>query len=226
MGKKLYVGNLSYQVTSEELQEMFTKFGNVVSAQVIDDKMTGRSKGFGFVEMSSDSEAQSAIEGLHGKQNGGRALVVNEARPREELDKILIVIFVFVKKLIGEFFDGERLFYVVECSCGSLLGKLRKTFCGSADAFSFAQNVCEAFGFGFGEELLAFRIKPREFGNVTESPARTFGFVVGDERPIYAAPILAKEVSQSYAIPFQYNAFGKRYVIDCNAALCTVFVQC
>ncbi|MFO0578517.1 MAG: RNA-binding protein [Polyangia bacterium] len=83
MGKKLYVGNLSYQVTSEELQEMFTKFGNVVSAQVIDDKMTGRSKGFGFVEMSSDSEAQAAIEGLHGKQNGGRALVVNEARPRE-----------------------------------------------------------------------------------------------------------------------------------------------
>jgi RNA recognition motif-containing protein len=83
MGKKLYVGNLSYSVSSEELQEMFTKFGNVVSAQVIDDKMTGRSKGFGFVEMSSDSEAQAAIEGLHGKQNGGRALVVNEARPRE-----------------------------------------------------------------------------------------------------------------------------------------------
>lgn len=83
MGKKLYVGNLSYSVSSTELQEMFAKFGNVVSAQVIDDKITGRSKGFGFVEMSSDTEAQAAIDALHGKQNGGRALVVNEARPRE-----------------------------------------------------------------------------------------------------------------------------------------------
>lgn len=84
MGKKLYVGNLSYGVTSSQLEEMFSSFGSVQSAQVITDRDTGRSKGFGFVEMGSDQEAQAAIDGLHGREQDGRALTVNEARPREE----------------------------------------------------------------------------------------------------------------------------------------------
>jgi RNA recognition motif-containing protein len=84
MGKKLYVGNLSYDTTNDTLQEMFEAFGTVQSAQIIMDRETGRSKGFGFVEMGSDQEAQAAINGLNGKESGGRALTVNEARPRED----------------------------------------------------------------------------------------------------------------------------------------------
>jgi RNA recognition motif-containing protein len=84
MGKKLYVGNLSYDVTDGALQQMFAEHGTVQSAQVIMDRDTGRSKGFGFVEMSSDQEAQAAIKALHGQQVGGRALIVNEAKPRED----------------------------------------------------------------------------------------------------------------------------------------------
>jgi RNA recognition motif-containing protein len=84
MGRKLYVGNLSYSVDSSELEQLFGQFGQVVSAQIISDRDTGRSKGFGFIEMSSDAEAQAAIAGLNGQQHGGRALTVNEARPREE----------------------------------------------------------------------------------------------------------------------------------------------
>ena len=84
MGKKLYVGNLSYEVSDSDLSTMFAAFGSVQSAQVIMDRDTGRSKGFGFVEMSSDQEAQAAITGLNGKEVGGRALTVNEARPKTE----------------------------------------------------------------------------------------------------------------------------------------------
>ena len=84
MGKKLYVGNLSYQCSSSDLEQMFGEFGTVASAQVIQDRETGRSKGFGFVEMSSDSEADAAIAALNGQEHNGRALTVNEARPREE----------------------------------------------------------------------------------------------------------------------------------------------
>src|SRR6202050_4427612 len=84
MGKKLYVGNLSYTVDSSELEQLFGAHGQVVSAQIINDRDTGRSKGFGFVEMSTDAEAQAAIAGLNGQQHEGRALTVNEARPREE----------------------------------------------------------------------------------------------------------------------------------------------
>jgi len=84
MSKKLYVGNLSYSITNANLQEMFSRFGNVESANVIEDRDTGRSKGFGFVEMSTDAEAQAAISELNGKESDGRALTVNEARPREE----------------------------------------------------------------------------------------------------------------------------------------------
>jgi RNA recognition motif-containing protein len=84
VGKKLYVGNLNYRVTSSELQEMFGEFGTVVSAQVIEDRETGRSKGFAFVEMGTDDEAQAAIDGLHDKEHSGRPLTVNEARPRED----------------------------------------------------------------------------------------------------------------------------------------------
>ncbi len=83
MGKKLYVGNLSYDVSSSDLEQMFSAHGTIESAQVIEDRSTGRSKGFGFVEMSSDSEAQAAIDALNGQDHGGRALTVNEARPRE-----------------------------------------------------------------------------------------------------------------------------------------------
>jgi RNA recognition motif-containing protein len=84
VGKKLYVGNLSYNTSDSELQNMFEEYGAVQSAQVIMDRDTGRSKGFGFVEMGSDEEAQSAITGLNGKEAGGRSLTVNEARPRED----------------------------------------------------------------------------------------------------------------------------------------------
>jgi len=84
MGKKLYVGNLSYEVDGSELEQLFGAHGQVVSAQIINDRDTGRSKGFGFVEMSNDDEAQAAIAALNGQQHNGRALTVNEARPREE----------------------------------------------------------------------------------------------------------------------------------------------
>ena len=84
MGNKLYVGNLSYSVRDDDLQQTFAQFGTVSSAKVMMDRETGRSKGFGFVEMGSDAEAQSAINGMNGQQMEGRALVVNEARPREE----------------------------------------------------------------------------------------------------------------------------------------------
>jgi RNA recognition motif-containing protein len=84
VGKKLYVGNLSYNTSDSELQNMFEEYGAVQSAQVIMDRDTGRSKGFGFVEMSSDQEAQAAITGLNGKEVGGRSLTVNEAKPRED----------------------------------------------------------------------------------------------------------------------------------------------
>ena len=83
MSKKLYVGNLTYQVDSSELEQMFSQFGNVQSAQVITDRETGRAKGFGFVEMSSDAEAFAAIRGLHDQEHNGRRLTVNEAKPRE-----------------------------------------------------------------------------------------------------------------------------------------------
>ena len=84
MGKKLYVGNLSYNLRDSDLEDMFAAHGSVQSAQVIMDRDTGRSKGFGFVEMSNDQEAQDAISALNGKEVDGRSLTVNEARPREE----------------------------------------------------------------------------------------------------------------------------------------------
>jgi RNA recognition motif-containing protein len=84
VGKKLYVGNLSYETTDSDLQTLFGSHGTVQSAQVIMDRDLGRSKGFGFVEMDSDQEAQAAIQALNGQEVNGRALTVNEARPREE----------------------------------------------------------------------------------------------------------------------------------------------
>ncbi|MGE3805906.1 MAG: RNA recognition motif domain-containing protein [Gemmataceae bacterium] len=84
MGKKLYVGNLPYTVSDSELQNIFSQHGTVQSAQVIIDRDTGRSKGFGFVEMGSDDEAQAAISAMNGQEVNGRALTVNEARPRED----------------------------------------------------------------------------------------------------------------------------------------------
>lgn len=84
MSKKLYVGNLSYSVGNRELETLFAAHGAVESANVITDRDTGRSKGFGFVEMGSDQEARAAISALHGKDVEGRSLTVNEARPREE----------------------------------------------------------------------------------------------------------------------------------------------
>ncbi len=84
MGKKLYVGNLSYSVTNASLEDLFAPFGRVTSAQVIQDRDTGRSKGFGFVEMADDNAAQQAISGLHEKEHDGRNLTVNEAKPRED----------------------------------------------------------------------------------------------------------------------------------------------
>jgi len=84
MGKKLYVGNLTYGMNDSDLEQLFGQHGTVVSAQVIMDRDTGRSKGFGFVEMKTDQEAQAAIQALNNKEHEGRALTVNEARPREE----------------------------------------------------------------------------------------------------------------------------------------------
>jgi RNA recognition motif-containing protein len=83
MGKKLYVGNLPYSMSDSELQQLFSAHGTVQSAQVIMDRDTGRSKGFGFVEMNSDAEAQAAIQALNGSEVQGRSLTVNEARPKE-----------------------------------------------------------------------------------------------------------------------------------------------
>ena len=84
MAKKMYVGNLSYSANEDDLRRVFEEHGTVVSAQVIMDRETGRSKGFAFVEMSSDQEAQAAIAALDGKEVGGRVIKVNEARPRED----------------------------------------------------------------------------------------------------------------------------------------------
>lgn len=84
MNNKLYVGNLAYAVRDNDLEQAFSEFGQVVSAKVMMERDTGRSKGFGFVEMSSDAEAQAAIEGLHEQSLAGRNLMVNVARPREE----------------------------------------------------------------------------------------------------------------------------------------------
>jgi len=83
MAKKLYVGNLSYETTQQTLQDLFAEAGTVTSAAVIIDRMSGRSKGFGFVEMSTEEEAQKAIEMFNGKEVGGRKLTVNEAKPME-----------------------------------------------------------------------------------------------------------------------------------------------
>src|SRR4051794_41933157 len=83
MGKKLYVGNLSYDVDSSALEQLFGAHGTVTSAQIISDRDTGQSKGFGFVEMSSESEAQAAIQALGGQDHGGRALAANGAKPKE-----------------------------------------------------------------------------------------------------------------------------------------------
>src|SRR4051794_40557097 len=84
VGKKLYVGNLTYNVNESDLEALFSQFGTVQSAQIIIDRDTNRSKGFGFVEMSSDAEAQAAIQELNGRDHDGRNLTVNEAKPREE----------------------------------------------------------------------------------------------------------------------------------------------
>ena len=83
MGNKLYVGNLPYTVRDEDLQQSFSEFGSVTSAKVMMERDTGRSKGFGFVEMGSDAEAQAAINGMNGQSLGGRSVTVNEARPME-----------------------------------------------------------------------------------------------------------------------------------------------
>jgi cold-inducible RNA-binding protein len=83
MGNKLYVGNLPYTVRDEDLQQAFGEFGAITSAKVMMERDTGRSKGFGFVEMGSDAEAQAAIEGMNGQSLGGRSITVNEARPME-----------------------------------------------------------------------------------------------------------------------------------------------
>jgi RNA recognition motif-containing protein len=82
MAKRLYVGNLSYSVTGVELKSIFSPYGTVISAEVVADRDTGQSKGFGFVEMAGEREAQAAIQGLGGQQHDGRALTVNEAKPR------------------------------------------------------------------------------------------------------------------------------------------------
>jgi RNA recognition motif-containing protein len=87
MANKLFVGSLSYGVTDDQLNDAFAQFGTVVSAKVIMDRDTGRSKGFGFVEMSTDEEAQAAVKGLDGKEIGGRAVAVSEARPQENRER-------------------------------------------------------------------------------------------------------------------------------------------
>ena len=84
VGKKLYVGNLPYSITDSELENLFEPFGTVQSAQVIMDRATGRSKGFGFIEMSSSEEAEAAANALNGQESDGRKLTVNEARPRQD----------------------------------------------------------------------------------------------------------------------------------------------
>jgi RNA recognition motif-containing protein len=84
VGKKLYVGNLTYQVSDSDLEQLFAPFGTVLSAQVIQDRATGRSKGFGFVEMDTDAQAQAAIQALNEHEHDGRRLTVNEAKPRED----------------------------------------------------------------------------------------------------------------------------------------------
>jgi hypothetical protein len=84
MGNKLYVGNLPYQMRDSDLEQAFSQFGQVTSAKVMMERETGRSKGFGFVEMGSDAEAQAAISGMNGQPLGGRSVVVNEARPMEQ----------------------------------------------------------------------------------------------------------------------------------------------
>ena len=84
MGKKLYVGNLSYGVTGPDLEQLFAPYGTVRGAEVIQDAATGRSRGFGFIEMDSDQEAKAAVEALNGQDHEGRTLTVNEARPREQ----------------------------------------------------------------------------------------------------------------------------------------------
>lgn len=84
MGKKLYVGNLAFSVDSSALGELFAPYGTVESASVVNDRDSGRSRGFGFIEMSSSEEAQAAIAALNGQQHGGRALTVNEAKPSED----------------------------------------------------------------------------------------------------------------------------------------------
>ena len=84
MGRKLYCGNLSFNTTSSDLEELFAQFGEVVSAEVVVDRDSGRSRGFGFVEMGSDAAAQAAIQGLHETEVDGRALKVTEAKPRED----------------------------------------------------------------------------------------------------------------------------------------------
>ena len=83
MGKKLYVGNLTFQISDADLEKLFSEFGTVESVQIIQDRETGRSKGFGFVEMGSPAEAQAAIQGLNDQEINGRRLTVNEAKPRE-----------------------------------------------------------------------------------------------------------------------------------------------
>jgi RNA recognition motif-containing protein len=83
VGKKLYVGNLTFQISGADLEQMFSEFGTVESAQVIQDRDTGRSKGFGFVEMGSEADAEAAIQGFHDQEINGRRLTVNEAKPRE-----------------------------------------------------------------------------------------------------------------------------------------------
>ena len=83
MSTKLYVGNLTFRVTGSDLEQLFSQYGSVASAQVVEDRETGRSRGFGFVEMDSASEAQAAIDALHDQDFEGRRLTVNEARPRE-----------------------------------------------------------------------------------------------------------------------------------------------
>lgn len=87
MNKKLYVGSLPYSVTEDELRELFAPFGTIESIRIISDKYTGQSKGFGFVEMATEEDAQKAIEGANGKEMGGRALVVNEARPEQPRER-------------------------------------------------------------------------------------------------------------------------------------------
>jgi len=84
VGKKLYVGNLTYSVNESDLEGLFSQFGTVQSAQIIQDRETGRSKGFGFVEMDTDAQAQAAIQGLNDQEHDGRRLTVNEAKPRED----------------------------------------------------------------------------------------------------------------------------------------------